>query len=129
MTGDTEKTRYSDEELMEFKKLILEKLEVAQRNYEQLKASVMADESAATFNALEEGASTIGKEEAGQRAQRQMEFIKKLQAALVRIENKTYGICRVTGKLIPKGRLLAVPHTTLSVEGKELEQKQKTSYR
>ena len=129
MTGDTGKTRYSDEELMEFKKVILEKLEVAKRNYELLRASVMADESAATFNALEEGASTLCKEEAGQHAQRQMEFIRKLQAALVRIENKTYGMCRVTGKLIPKGRLLAVPHTTISVEGKELEQKQKSGYK
>lgn len=124
MTADnTGKTRYSDEELMEFKKVILEKLEVAQKNYEQLKASVMADESAATFNVLEEGASTLGKEEAGQRAQRQMEFIKKLQAALVRIENKTYGIDRMTGELIPKERLRVVPHATLSVASKNARKK------
>ncbi|MDD6475897.1 MAG: TraR/DksA C4-type zinc finger protein [Sodaliphilus pleomorphus] len=125
MSDTPEKTRYSDEELQEFKKLILEKIETAKQNYEQLKSRIMTDESQPTFKVLEEGASTLEKEEASQRAQRQMEFIKKLQGALVRIENKTYGICRVTGKLIPKERLMAVPHTTLSVEGKEIEQQQK----
>ena len=125
MSDTTEKTRYSDEELQEFKKLILEKIETAKQNYELLKSRIMTDESQPTFKVLEEGASTLEKEEASQRAQRQMEFIKKLQGALVRIENKTYGICRVTGKLIPKERLMAVPHTTLSVEGKEIEQQQK----
>ena len=125
MSDTPEKTRYSDEELQEFKKLILEKIETAKQNYEQLKSRIMTDESQPTFKVLEEGASTLEKEEASQRAQRQMEFIKQLQGALVRIENKTYGICRVTGKLIPKERLMAVPHTTLSVEGKEIEQQQK----
>ncbi len=125
MSDTPEKTRYSDEELQEFKKLILEKIETAKQNYEQLKSRIMADESQPTFKVLEEGASTLEKEQASQSAQRQMEFIKKLQGALVRIENKTYGICRVTGKLIPKERLMAVPHTTLSVEGKEIEQRQK----
>lgn len=125
MSDTPEKTRYSDEELQEFKKLILEKIETAKQNYEQLKSRIMTDESQPTFKVLEEGASTLEKEEASQCAQRQMEFIKKLQGALVRIENKTYGICRVTGKLIPKERLMAVPHTTLSVEGKEIEQQQK----
>lgn len=125
MSDTPEKTRYSDEELQEFKKLILEKIETAKQNYELLKSRIMTDESQPTFKVLEEGASTLEKEEASQRAQRQMEFIKKLQGALVRIENKTYGICRVTGKLIPKERLMAVPHTTLSVEGKEIEQRQK----
>ncbi|MCI5979458.1 MAG: TraR/DksA C4-type zinc finger protein [Sodaliphilus pleomorphus] len=125
MSDTPEKTRYSDEELQEFKKLILEKIETAKQNYELLKSRIMTDESQPTFKVLEEGASTLEKEEASQRAQRQMEFIKKLQGALVRIENKTYGICRVTGKLIPKERLMAVPHTTLSVEGKEIEQQQK----
>ncbi len=72
-----------------------------------------------TFKVMEEGASTLGKEETGQLAQRQMKFIQHLQAALVRIENKTYGICRETGKLIPKERLRAVPHATLSIEAKE----------
>lgn len=125
MSDTPEKTRYSDEELQEFKKLILEKIETAKQNYELLKSRIMTDESQPTFKVLEEGASTLEKEEASQRAQRQIEFIKKLQGALVRIENKTYGICRVTGKLIPKERLMAVPHTTLSVEGKEIEQQQK----
>ncbi|WP_289159465.1 TraR/DksA C4-type zinc finger protein [uncultured Muribaculum sp.] len=120
-----EKTRYTDEELQEFKTVILQKLEKAQRDYELLKANVMNSDgndtadTSPTFKVLEEGASTLGKEEAGQLAQRQMKFIQHLQAALVRIENKTYGICRQTGKLIPKERLLAVPHATLSVEAKE----------
>ncbi|MCM1022266.1 MAG: TraR/DksA C4-type zinc finger protein [Muribaculum sp.] len=121
----SEKTRYTDAELQEFKEVILAKLDKAQRDYELLKANVtnsdgndIADTSP-TFKILEEGASTLSKEEAGQLAQRQMKFIQHLQAALVRIENKTYGICRETGKLIPKERLMAVPHATLSVEAKE----------
>lgn len=125
MAKEQEKNRYSDEELQEFKAIILEKLEVAKSNYDQLMARIQADESKNSFNMLEEGASTMVQEEASQRAARQQDFINKLQAALVRIENKTYGICRVTGKLIPKGRLMAVPHATLSVEGKEIEQQQK----
>ena len=125
MGKEQEKNRYSDEELQEFKALILEKLEVAKSNYDQLMARIQADESKNSFNMLEEGASTMVQEEASQRAARQQDFINKLQAALVRIENKTYGICRVTGKLIPKGRLMAVPHATLSVEGKEIEQQRK----
>ena len=121
----SEKTRYTDEELLEFKACILQKLEKAQRDYELLKANVtnsdgndIADTSP-TFKVLEEGASTLSKEEAGQLAQRQMKFIQHLQAALVRIENKTYGICRQTGKLIPRERLMAVPHATLCVEAKQ----------
>ena len=125
MATEQEKTRYSDEELQEFKTLILEKIEVAKKSYEQLMAKLQADESRNSFNMLEEGANTQEQEEASQRAARQQDLIKKLQAALVRIENKTYGVCRVTGKLIPKGRLLAVPHATLSVEGKEIEQQRK----
>lgn len=124
-----EKTRYSDEELQEFKELILAKLEKAQRDYELLKADVtntdgndVADTSP-TFKTLEEGASTFGKEENGRLAQRQMKFIQHLQAALVRIENKTYGICRVTGQLIPKERLRAVPHATLSIDVKNQQGK------
>ena len=105
--------------------MILEKLEIAKSNYDQLMARIQADESKNSFNMLEEGASTMVQEEASQRAARQQDFINKLQAALVRIENKTYGVCRVTGKLIPKGRLMAVPHATLSVEGKEIEQQRK----
>ena len=118
----SEKTRYSDEELQEFKTLILEKLEKAQRDYELLKADVTNTEgndiadTSPTFKTLEEGASTFGKEEDGRLAQRQMKFIQHLQAALVRIENKTYGICRETGKLIPKERLRAVPHATLGID-------------
>lgn len=120
-----EKTRYSDEELQEFKELILKKLENAQVEYELLKANVINSDgndtadTSPTFKVLEEGASTLSKEEAGHLAQRQMKFIQHLQAALARIENKTYGICRKTGKLIPKERLLVVPHATLSVEAKE----------
>ena len=125
MAKEQEKTRYSDEELQEFKTLILEKIEVARKTYEQLMEKIKTDESKNSFNMLEEGAATLEQEEASQRAARQQDFIKKLQAALVRIENKTYGVCRVTGKLIPKGRLLAVPHATLSVEGKEIEQELK----
>lgn len=119
-----EKTRYSDEELQEFKELILKKLAKAQADYELLKASVnntegndVADTSP-TFKVLEEGATTLSKEESGRLAERQMKFIQHLQAALVRIENKTYGICRAIGKLIPKERLRAVPHATLGIDAK-----------
>ena len=119
-----EKTRYSDEELQEFKELILNKLAKAQADYELLKASVnntegndVADTSP-TFKVLEEGATTLSKEESGRLAERQMKFIQHLQAALVRIENKTYGIFRATGKLIPKERLRAVPHATLGIDAK-----------
>lgn len=125
MSENTVKTRYSDDELQEFKELILKKLEESKRDYERIKSNLMTDDSTPTFKVLEEGAATLSKEEASQRAQRLIEYMKKLQAALVRIENKTYGVCRVTGKLIPKERLRAVPHATLSLEGKELEQQSK----
>ena len=121
----SEKTRYSDAELEEFRQIINEKLEKAYRDYDLLKASIMntdgndVTDTSPTFKVLEEGASTLSKEEAGQLAQRQMKFIQHLQAALVRIENKTYGICRATGKLIPKERLRAVPHATLGIDAKE----------
>lgn len=125
----SEKTRYSDDELQEFKELILAKLEKANLEYERLRSNLtnldgndIADTSP-TFKVLEEGANTLNKEEAGHLAQRQMKFIQNLQAALVRIENKTYGVCRKTGKLIPKERLRAVPHATLSVEAKIEENK------
>ncbi|MDR0799411.1 MAG: TraR/DksA C4-type zinc finger protein [Dysgonamonadaceae bacterium] len=120
-----EKTRYSDAELEEFRAIILEKLEAAKQDYDLLKATLMnADgndttDTSPTFKVLEEGATTLSKEEAGRLAQRQMKFIQSLQAALVRIENKTYGICRETGALIPKERLRAVPHATLSIEAKQ----------
>ena len=109
----------------EFRQIINEKLEKAYRDYDLLKASIMntdgndVTDTSPTFKVLEEGASTLSKEEAGQLAQRQMKFIQHLQAALVRIENKTYGICRETGKLIPKERLRAVPHETLGIDAKE----------
>ena len=121
----SEKTRYSDAELEEFRQIINEKLEKAYRDYDLLKASIMntdgndVTDTSPTFKVLEEGASTLSKEEAGQLAQRQMKFIQHLQAALVRIENKTYGICRETGKLIPKERLRAVPHATVGIDAKE----------
>ena len=120
----SEKTRYSDSELEEFRAIIMEKLEAAKRDYDLLKATIMnvdgndVTDTSPTFKVLEEGAATLSKEEAGRLAQRQMKFIQSLQAALVRIENKTYGICRETGKLIPKERLRAVPHATLSIEAK-----------
>lgn len=120
-----EKTRYSDAELEEFKAIILEKLATAQKNYEQLRASMMnvdgndVDDTSPTYKILEEGANTLSKEETTRLAQRELKFIQGLQAALVRIENKTYGICRETGKLIPAERLRAVPHVTLSIEAKQ----------
>jgi DnaK suppressor protein len=120
-----EKTRYSDEELAEFKQIILEKLDQAKRDYELLKSAITQSESndtqdtSPTFKVLEEGAATLSKEESGKLAQRQQKFIQHLQAALVRIENKTYGICRETGILISKERLRAVPHATLSIDAKQ----------
>lgn len=119
-----EKVRYSDEELQMFKELILSKLEAAKIEYQQLKSAVThsssndTEDTSPTFKVLEEGASALSKEEAGQLAQRQFKFIQSLEAALIRIENKSYGICRDTGKLIQKERLLLVPHATLSVEAK-----------
>lgn len=124
-----EKTRYTDEELEEFKQIILAKLDQARKDYEQLRAGVSNSEgndvsdTSPTFKVLEEGAATLSKEESGRLAQRLMKFIQNLQAALVRIENKTYGVCRETGKLIPKERLRAVPHATLSIEAKMNEKK------
>ena len=123
----SEKTRYSDQELQEFKELILEKLEKAQRDYEMFKNSIThgddndTQDTSPTFKILEEGAATLSKEEAGKLAQRQLKFIQHLQAALVRIENKTYGVCRETGKLISKERLRAVPHATLSIDAKNMQ--------
>jgi DnaK suppressor protein len=119
-----EKNKYSDAELQEFKDLIQQKLDKAREDYEILKSAITQSESndtqdtSPTFKVLEEGAATLSKEEAGRLAQRQHKFIQHLQAAQVRIENKTYGICRETGKLISKERLRAVPHATLSMEAK-----------
>lgn len=119
-----EKTRYSDEELQEFKDLILKKLDEARRNYKLLvdaytnsNENDTADTSP-SFKVMEEGFQVLSKEENGQLADRQKKFIENLENALVRIENKSYGICRVTGKLIPKERLRSVPHATLSIDAK-----------
>lgn len=120
----TEKNRYSDEELADFKELILGKLENARQDYELFKNAIThgdgndTQDTSPTFKVLEEGAATLSKEEAGKLAQRQLKFIQHLEAALIRIENKTYGICRETGKLIPKDRLRIVPHATLCIEAK-----------
>ncbi len=120
----TEKVRYSDEELKEFREIILDKLNKAKKDYDALRKAITHTESndtedtSPTFKVLEEGAATLSKEEAGRLAQRQSKFIQHLEAALIRIENKTYGVCRETGKLIPKERLRAVPHATLSIDAK-----------
>ncbi|NCO55794.1 MAG: molecular chaperone DnaK [Bacteroidetes bacterium CG_4_10_14_3_um_filter_31_20] len=120
----SEKTKYSDDELVEFKELIIQKLEKAKKDYDILKSALNntdgndITDTSPTFKALEEGANVLSKEEVGKLAQRQEKFIQHLQAALIRIENKTYGICRETGKLIPKERLRAVPHATLSIDAK-----------
>lgn len=126
-----EKTRYSDEELNEFRQIINEKLTLAKRDYDQMMASLTnqdsndVDDTSPTYKALEEGSTTQSKEDLIQFAARQQKFIQGLKAALVRIENKTYGIDRITGKLIPAERLRAVPHATLSVESKMIEKQKK----
>ncbi len=120
----TEKKRYTDEELQEFKELISQKLAKAKKDYETLKAVISnssgndIEDTSPTFKVLEEGASVLSKEEAGRLAQRQAKFISHLEAALIRIENKNYGVCRETGNLISKERLRAVPHATLSIDAK-----------
>ncbi len=122
-------TRYSDEELAEFKALILDKIELAKRDYQQMMDVLTnrdgngVDDTMPTYKILEEGSMTQTKEELTNMAARQQKFIQGLQAALVRIENKTYCVCRVTGKLIPKERLRAVPHATLSIEAKLAQNK------
>ena len=124
MENSKTKTRYSDEELEEFRQIILEKLKTAR---EDLKLLVDAytnnnehgtNDTSPTFKVLEEGNMVRSKEENAQMAARQQKFIKNLENALIRIENKTYGICRETGKLISKERLRSVPHATLSIEAK-----------
>lgn len=124
-----EKTRYSDEELEEFRTIINEKLKLARRDYEGMMRQLMnADgndvaDTSPTYKALEEGSLAQSKEELVQLASRQQKFIQGLEAALIRIENKTYGIDRMTGELIPKERLRAVPHATLSVASKNARKK------
>jgi DnaK suppressor protein len=124
MANETTKTRYSDSELQEFKDIILDKIRVAKEELNALASSLSApnangtDDTAGTYKTLEDGSATLEKEQINQLAARQKKFIEQLDAALVRIENKTYGVCRETGKLIQKERLRAVPHTTLSMEAK-----------
>lgn len=124
MRESTEKTRYSDAELQEFKAIILDKLAVAKEELGALTRTLSnsnangTDDTAGTYKTLEDGSATLEKEQTNQLAARQKKFIDNLEAALVRIENKTYGVCRETGKLIQKERLKAVPHTTLSIEAK-----------
>lgn len=119
-----EPVRYSDADLQMFKGVILEKLAKAKDDYEMLRETLThstsngVEDTSPTFKVLEEGASSLSKEEISELAHRQYKFIQNLEAALVRIENKTYGISRISGKLIPKERLLLVPHATLSVEDK-----------
>ncbi len=123
------KVRYSDEELQGLKSIINDKLVLAKRDYDQMMRVLMnqdgndVDDTSPTYKVLEEGSATQTKEELIQLASRQQKFIQGLEAALIRIENKTYGIDRITGKLIPKERLRAVPHATLSVESKQNRKK------
>jgi len=118
------RSRYSDKELAEFKEIILSKLQEAKIDYELLKQTLTnadnhgTDDTSPTFKLLEDGSDMLSKEEVAQLAARQEKYIVNLQNALVRIQNKTYGICRVTGKLIPKERLRSVPHATLSIDAK-----------
>lgn len=126
----SEKKYYSSEELQEFKEIILKKIEEAKRNLDLLNAAVAnegndVNDTSPTFKQLDEGRSVLSKEENSKLAARQQKFIKDLEAALIRIENKTYGICRVTGKLIPKERLRIVPHATMTVEAKEMQNKKR----
>lgn len=122
------KTRYSDEELAEFREIIEKKLEKARENLAQLTEAMAnsaddVSDTSPTFKQLEDSMEVRSKEENAKLAVRQQKFVKDLEAALVRIENKTYGICKATGKLIPKERLRLVPHTTMTVEAKEQQRR------
>jgi DnaK suppressor protein len=123
--------RYSDNDLAEFKALILEKIQSAQKDLNRLRDSITqgagngTNDTYSAFKAFEEGSETLSKESNSLLAQRQEKFIRDLKNALIRIENKTYGICRVTGKLIKKERLKLVPHATLSIEAKEMQNRNK----
>lgn len=126
MTDDSN-NRYSDKELAEFKQLIQEKIQKAEHDLELIKSAYMndhdngTDDTSPTFKAFEEGSTVMSKEANSQLAIRQEKFIRDLKNALIRIENKTYGVCRVTGKLISKERLKLVPHATLSIEAKNMQ--------
>jgi RNA polymerase-binding transcription factor DksA len=124
----SEKTRYSDAELVEFKELISEKLENSRNELKYLQEQInrsgdIGDDSDTKFSGLEDGSATMEREYLNQMASRQIQYIQHLEKALVRIENKTYGICRDTGKLISPERLRAVPHATLSIEAKNAQNK------
>jgi DnaK suppressor protein len=125
--GAVVKNRYSDKELEEFKQVIEEKIVKAKEDLNLLKSSYMnngnngTEDTSPTFKAFEEGSQTMSKEANTQLALRQEKFIRDLKNALIRIENKTYGVCRVTGKLIQKQRLILVPHATLSIEAKNMQ--------
>jgi len=127
MNEDTN-VRYSDKDLTEFKELIKEKIQKAQNDLELIRSAYMNDhnngteDTSPTFKAFDEGSEVMSKESNSQLAIRQEKFIRDLKNALIRIENKTYGICRVTGKLINKERLKLVPHATLSIEAKNMQQ-------
>lgn len=122
-----ERTRYNEEELKEFKEIILSKLAEARKDLDMLRSSLThtsdngTDDTSPTFKMMEDGSETLSREETAQLAGRQEKFIQALEAALIRIENKTYGVCRVTGRLINKERLKLVPHTTLSIEAKNMQ--------
>ena len=122
-----EKLRYSDADLQEFRQLIQDKIDKAEKDLVLIKESFIndqnngTDDTSPTFKAFEEGAETLSKEQNSILAGRQEKFVRDLKHALIRIQNKTYGICRVTGKLIPKERLRAVPHATLSIEAKNMQ--------
>lgn len=124
--SETKIVRYSDADLAEFKELILSKIEKAQADLELIKSAYINDlnngteDTSPTFKAFEEGSETMSKEANSQLAIRQEKFIRDLRNALVRIENKTYGICKITGELIDKERLKVVPHATMSVEAKNM---------
>lgn len=119
--------RYSDADLAEFKELILKKINKAQADLDLIKSAYMndlnngTDDTSPTFKAFEEGSETMSKEANSQLAIRQEKFIRDLKNALFRVENKTYGVCKVTGKLIGKERLMIVPHATMSIEAKNLQ--------
>jgi DnaK suppressor protein len=122
-----EQIRFSDADLAEFKELIQRKLEKAKNDLDLIKSAYLndlnngTDDTSPTFKAFEEGSETMSKEANSQLAIRQEKFIRDLKNALIRIENKTYGICKVTGKLINKERLKLVPHATMSIEAKNLQ--------
>ncbi len=121
--GKTDKTRYSDKELEEFKILIHKKMDEAKKELEYYQEQIKHESNDSKFGGLEDGALTLERESLNQMASRQIKFIQHLENALIRIENKTYGICRETGELISKERLNAVPHATLSIGAKKAQRK------